>query len=127
MNIVADGLGRLQSLQPGWDGDRGRPITQPALRGMLDVLAVLLAEDSEPPHIAPLTSGGIHIDWLAGGDEIEIEIDNAGAVQVLAETATGEVVAEGPLDVTRPSMCVADVADFLRLISARLAAHRQRA
>lgn len=127
INSVADGLGRLQGLKPGWDGRRGKPITSAALRGMLDILGMLLVDGSEPPQISPLPSGGIHVGWLASGDEIEIEIDNTGSAQVLAETASGDVIAEGPLEAAQPSARVSDVAAFLQDISARIAAHRRRA
>lgn len=126
VNQMADELGRLQALEPGWDGRKARPITYAALRGMLDVLASLLDHGSQPPQIFPLPSGGIHIEWLAGGDEIEIDIDNRGCASVVAESATGDLIAEGQLDLVQPSALMGRVATFLQAISVNVAAHNRR-
>jgi hypothetical protein len=122
VEVLASELNRLRSLRRGWDGAHASPVTPQALFGATLVLSVLLDTDSELPQFSPLSSGGVHLEWLAGGDEIEIDIDSSGAVNVLAESASGELIAEGPLDPTGRMGRTADVAAFLASLSARVAA-----
>lgn len=124
LEAVASDLARLQDLRPGWDGRRARRITPEAIRSTLEILGRLLNISSESPQIFPLPVGGIQLEWLAGGDEIEIEIDSSGASRVLAESATGETIAEGDLDPSQPGGLIAVVAAFLRELSAHVAAER---
>jgi hypothetical protein len=124
LEAVAFDLVRLQDLRPGWDGRRARRVTPEAMRSTLEILGRILNVNSEPPQVFPLPTGGIQLEWLAGGDEIEIEIDSSGASRVLAESTTGNTIAEGDLDPSQPDGLIAVVAEFLTELSAHVAAER---
>jgi hypothetical protein len=121
---VTGEISRLQALRRGWDGYHAEPITQYALYSVARLLAMILRPDSEAPQFAPLADGGIQIEWLAGGDDIEFEVRGTGEVNVLATTASGESIAEGTMNLDYPSELAANVANFLRELSARAEAGR---
>lgn len=120
VDVLATELQELISLRPGWDGGRANSITSKAVYGAVLVLSALLDAESEPPQFFPLPSGGIHLEWLVGGDEVEIDIDDRGAANVLAESASGEVIADGPLDPMQQTGTAAEIAKFLAALSADL-------
>jgi hypothetical protein len=120
---VAEEVARLRQLRHGWDGYRAKPVTEKALYSLGRVLAAVLKSDSAPPQLAPLTDGGIQIEWLAD-DDIELEIRGTGEVNVLASAASGETIAEGTMDPDQPGDLAAKVASFLQVLSARVAAGR---
>lgn len=125
LNLAARELLRLRELRPGWDGRQARPITPWAVYTTIRVLAAILDESSEPPQFFPLLDGGIQVEWYAD-DEIEIHVDAGGKAYVLATTANGDTLAEGPFDPQAPGQIVRDVAKYLKEFSARVAEERQR-
>jgi hypothetical protein len=125
LNSVARELVRLRELRPGWDGRQAQPITPRALYTTVRVLAAVLDELSEPPQFFPLPDGGIQIEWYAD-DEIEIHVDADGKAYVLATTASGDTLVEGPFDPQAPGQIVPDVAKYLKEFSARVVEERQR-
>lgn len=61
-------INMLRELQPDWDGHRGRPPTEAALKTASNIVVV------------PLSYGGLQIEMHAGGMDIEIEINSDGVV-----------------------------------------------
>jgi hypothetical protein len=122
---VARELTRLRELRPGWDGHRARSITEEAVNGTVRVLADVLDEESEPPQFFPLPDGGIQVEWYAD-DDIEVEIDATGEAHALVTAANGDTLVEGTFDPHEASDVVASVASFLKALSTRVAAERQR-
>jgi len=124
---VALELIRVQQLPSGWDGRRAIPIAVEAIRGTVEILGRILDVDSEPPQIFPLPTGGIQLEWLAAGDEIEIEIDASGVAHVLAESAGGDTIAEGELDPReQPDGLIVVVRQFLKHLSTAVSDERRR-
>jgi hypothetical protein len=84
---------------------------------MSDVLA--------PPQFFPLPNGGLQLEWHAGGEDIEIEVDPSGTAFVLATNATGEVLLEGDLDSTGSDSYTALVNALVELSERVATARRQ--
>jgi hypothetical protein len=93
-------LNLLRQLPPRWDGHRASQVTRDAVESAVQVLARVMSDVLAPPQFFPLPNGGLQMEWHAGGDDIEIEVDPSGAAFVLATNATGEVLLEGDLDST---------------------------
>jgi hypothetical protein len=123
---VAFELTRVQELSPGWDGRRARSIAPAAIRGTAEILGRILDVDSEPPQVFPLPTGGIQLEWMAAGDEIEIEIDASGVAHVLAQSASGDTIAEGELDLRQADGLIVVVKRFLKDLSAAVSDERRR-
>ena len=124
---VAAELARLSRLRTGWDGRCAKPITQEAIYATAYILARLLDRHSEVPQFFPLKDGGIQLEWYAENQvEIEIEIDRAGEANVTAQTATGDVLAEGIFDSQGTSELAETIARFVRDLSAHIAAGRRQ-
>ena len=110
----------LLALPQGWDGRRAGPVAIGAVETAIEVLAVLMNETSAPPQLFPLPDGGLELGWWVGGDEIEVEIAADGDVQMLAETAAGQTVAEGAVTLGRADASLEAVRTLLGDMSARL-------
>jgi hypothetical protein len=65
------------------------------------------------------------MEWHAGGEDIEIEVDPSGMAFVLATNATGDVLLEGDLDSTGSDLYTALVNTLVEL-SERVATARRR-
>jgi len=53
-------------------------------------------EDLPIPFVAPVSGGGIQLDWSVAGRELELHIMPDGSIQFLRAFG-GEVLEEGPL------------------------------
>ena len=84
-------LQALVNLPWNWDGYGSPPVTEQALR-TADV--VLRASDHYPigvPDVAPVTGGGVFIEWEAGGRDLEIEILPGGRLQFVKIHEDGRI------------------------------------
>lgn len=126
LRLVADELRRLRQLRPGWDGYRAVPVTEAAVYGAASLLGRLLDADSEPPQIFPLNDGGLQVEWYAGGDEIDIDVDRTGMAHVLATKSGGLTLVEGSFDPSRPGQAISDLAKYVREFSIWIAEERKR-
>lgn len=82
-------LRELWDLPERWDGRRAGRVTQQALVGCVDLLGLVLSEDSPAPFVVPLPDGGLQAEWHAGDRHIELEIAGSGAIGAWAESARG--------------------------------------
>jgi hypothetical protein len=66
----------LANLQPGWDGYEA-PSPSPALIEAIVGLVVSWPEHLAPrPHVSPLGSGGIQLEWVSGSRVLELEFES---------------------------------------------------
>ena len=89
-------LFRLRDLPPGWDTYGSPPIPDDVILGAVRLLFHAAAEQSPWPHLAPVSGGGVQLEWAVNGRELEIEIFPDGSVAYLK--ARGEEMDDGPLD-----------------------------
>ena len=100
---VESAIRRLQeiaSLPQGWDSYGSRPPTGHAVRAAMEVLAEV--GDSalpEPVNVAPVSGGGVQLEWEQNGREFELEILPDGRAEALV-IEDGEAVLEAVVDVT---------------------------
>ena len=113
----------LLRLPPGWDGYRGRQLTQEAVAAAIDVLFAIADDMSLPPQLFPLPDGGIQLEWHAAGWDVEIEVDSVGSGYALATDAEGAVIADGEVTPGQ-TPTLTQVQDAVRRLSARLAGGR---
>ena len=72
-------LSALQELGDNWNGYGEKPITDEAVRRAWEVLRDL-ADTVPKPLIAPLTNGGIGIEWDDNDPAVFVDVDSRGAV-----------------------------------------------
>lgn len=88
-------LNRVALLSAGWDGAKARAVTDAALREVARILGLLVGDDTLLPQVFPLVDGGIQVEWHAGGDSVEVEIEGDGSVGVFAGRRSGETLLDG--------------------------------
>lgn len=119
VRYLQEALNGLLALHAGWDGHHAKQIEPDAVVGVLSALKRLVQAASARPQFFPLADGGIQAEWLIGGDSIEVEISPDGTASVLATTAAGVTVTDGPLDAAHPEIA-SETRAFLSKLSARL-------
>lgn len=110
-------LNELLALNDRWDGHRARRVTIEATTTVVDVLAALMNLRSAPAQIFPLPDGGLQVDWLVGGNSIEVDIDAAGDAHLLATTSDETIVDEGPIDPHKPEAQLLTARRYLQTLS----------
>lgn len=74
----------LKDLAAGWDHRQGRPPTTAAINSALSYIS-LVAELNLPalggPFIAPMSEGGVQLEWDQGDRHVEIEITPDGVAK----------------------------------------------
>jgi hypothetical protein len=75
---AATRLVELVSINHGWDGYAGRPVTIQAAQFAMAVLSEVMRHDVPLPSIVPLSYGGIQLEWHRKGWDLELEIESAG-------------------------------------------------
>lgn len=113
-------LNRLFALPAGWDGFSADEVTVEAVAETVAVLASIVNESTVAPQFFPLADGGIQIEWHVGGNDIEIEINGAGSVYVLATRSTGETVADAEIRTSGDDAIMRSISGFANELSARL-------
>lgn len=87
LGVIAD----LADLHDNWDSYGSPPIQVAAREAAGGLLSILSACGSPAPHIAPVPRGGIQLEWLHDGRELELEILPRGDLEFLATFETGEM------------------------------------
>jgi hypothetical protein len=72
----------LLRLPPGWNSHNAAPVPPDAAVTALDIVVQTLFLGAPYPHITPLSSGGLQIEWHEPGIEIEASVDREGIVTV---------------------------------------------
>ena len=79
--LVADANALLQ-LPTGWNAHNAAPVPPDAAATALDIVVRALLKGAPYPHITPLSSGGLQIEWHQPDIEIEVAVDHEGVVTV---------------------------------------------
>lgn len=90
-------INELLTLGPGWDGYHANPITIDAVGTVVAVVAHLSTDLAVPPLVFPLPDGGIQVEWHAGREAVEIEVDAEGDAHLLVTDRTGAIVVNAEL------------------------------
>jgi hypothetical protein len=91
-----DRLTKLAELPENWDG-YGSPRLQPSAMETASDLLVMLSHLRMPmPHFAPVSGGGLQLEWQRDKKELELEILPSGEVSFLIVDDTGQML-EGTL------------------------------
>lgn len=77
----------LLRLPPGWNSHNAAPVPPDAAATALDIVVRALLEGAPYPHITPLSSGGLQVEWHEPDLEIEVAIDHEGVVTVWSNDA----------------------------------------
>lgn len=75
----------LQKLGPGWDGYKGRPITQQSVDQAFEVLHLAQSMKCSDPQNLPTFRGGIQFEWSGPGKHLEVECLPDGSMAALWE------------------------------------------
>lgn len=84
-------LAELSELPDNWDG-YGSPSLQPAVQETASALIGIICEAVAPtPHFAPVSGGGLQLEWQRQGRELELEILPDGEIVFLKVSEAGEM------------------------------------
>ncbi len=75
-------LQQLSSLQVGWDGFSAAQIRPDIAFFAAQFLSDFMRNDSIPPYIVPLHSGGLQMEWHVANGDIEMSIDEPFNVSI---------------------------------------------
>ena len=95
MNFAVGKLNQLLRLEHGWDGLGAAQIAETTAATAIQWLDLLAEDHTFPPQIFPLPNGGVQVEWLAGGESLEIEIGPQNTIGILGLDAAGNVLVEG--------------------------------
>src|SRR5581483_7638676 len=87
---MVDELDELTSLPENWDGYGSLPIQARAKETALKLIELLDQLDMPIPHFAPVSGGGLQMEWQKGKRELELEILPQGEVLFLTADDSGE-------------------------------------
>lgn len=77
---------------PGWDGLSGRPLAEDVFVAAARMIVRLSRDDDLRPHLVPLLTGSVQLEWHVAGASLEIELDRRGLPHFLAVDAGGNLV-----------------------------------
>lgn len=87
MQPSIDRLDQLRDLEPGWDAYGAAPIAAAAVEGAKDLLRSLsttyprLARSLRPYAVAPIATGGVHLEWRGGAKRLDVEVQPDGSIE----------------------------------------------
>ena len=91
---------RLAALEPDWDGYDSPTIQSTVMETVVSLLGRFATGIYRPPvpEIAPVTGGGLHLEFGLGNRELEIEVLPDTSVQVVLTHGERELESHGPAD-----------------------------
>jgi hypothetical protein len=92
--------GRLLALPANWDMQGAPTLDDAAIQTALDVLCMVMDQDSSLPSWTPTRDGGVQLDWHESGIDLEIEVSptSADGYAVISDS-TGRVPEwDGPVN-----------------------------
>lgn len=98
-------VGELRRLPDGWDSYGSPPISNDARRRAVQLLILLDSAGAPPPLVAPVSGGGLQIEWRVGPRSLELEVLPDGSTEFLRVYGDDKMV-EGSMP--------ADRTDYLR-------------
>jgi hypothetical protein len=124
LEMVAETLNDLLGLPPDWDGDGAESVSAMASRAAIDVLESIADPDTVVPQVFPLPSGGVQLEWLIAGNDLELEFAPDGHVYALGTDALDKVVLERDAPDRLGADVRAEAKDYLRRIALPLSRER---
>ena len=97
----------LMSLSKGWDGDESPAVRPEIATFAWSALSSVMSSATPMPFIAPVSGGGLQIEWHSGGLDIELYIPQPSRAELYIEYQDGRESVEQDL-----------TSDFERLCSA---------
>jgi hypothetical protein len=94
---VLESLEQLAQLADNWDGRGSRHLNYDDVVDALKYLQRVMRDDTRPPSIGPLSSGGVELSWRVDGLEVEAIFDRLRDEKMLLVTA-GSNDTEEPID-----------------------------
>jgi len=86
----------LARMPMGWDSYGSPAIAQAALETIVELLHKLALLSAPKPHIAPISGGGLQLDWTVNNRELEIGVRATGRLEYLIveddESLEGDVL-----------------------------------
>lgn len=90
-------LNGLLRLDAGWDGGAADPVSMEAVNSVVAIVGQISSDLAVPPFVFPLPDGGLQIEWHAGRESVEIEVDGEGAAHLLVTDPEGTIVVNDEL------------------------------
>jgi hypothetical protein len=88
---VCDRLSRILALPDNWDSYGARGFDPGAAVQALEVLQLVMHEDTPPPAIVPTAAGTLQLEWHTRGVDLEVEFLPSGHLAVSFEDVTAGV------------------------------------
>lgn len=110
-------LFRLRQLEARWDGHSAEVLTDDACETAVRLLVALAIPAPPTAQLVPLTDGGVQLEWHAGGNDIEIEVDRSGEIHVFISAADGSVELNQELPPSSIPVVIPIIKRHLRRIS----------
>lgn len=73
LDPTAEALAGLLYLGPNWDSYGAHPIDRVHVFAALDLLLLVMQDDTPAPTVVPTNRGGVQLEWHARGIDLEIE------------------------------------------------------
>ena len=104
-------LAELLWLPADWDSYGALPVDPAHVHTMLEVLALVMRDDTPVPSVCPTNRGGVQVEWHERGIDLEIETLSAYTLGVSFEDSlTGtEWDREVDADLSPLTSCIADL------------------
>jgi hypothetical protein len=113
LEVAVEAINRLLRMPSGWDGGRAARVTELAAVTAVEWLEQLAPRGVAVPYVVPLESGGLQLEWLAGGQSFEIEVGPDGDVGVLGVDRAGNPIIEGEFPAPDGTTFLNDARKFL--------------
>lgn len=75
----------LMSLDIGWDGHNGQPVSRDIAGFAIEFLLQTMTTDGPPPQLVPLSYGGVQLEWHEKEIDLEIEVEAPNRIFVSFE------------------------------------------
>ena len=110
-SVIPDLL-RLTELPTNWDSYGGRAPSRDLVNAVLDVLDVSEVVELPNPRVAPISCGGIQLEWILEGIELEVAFLPDGCATALLTDNEGNVVEESAFEIREYVQLRRVLADF---------------
>lgn len=115
ISTISERLQELLDLPVGWDGHRGQALSLDTAYFALDLAQRVFLRWTPCPHVVPMSSGGVQLEWHEKGIDLEIEVVAPNEIVVSFEDVSTGVAVED-IEMTTN---LEQLAEFIGEITAR--------